>query len=443
MPLPFARFWRPLLAMRFAREVLTLQTGTLLSSVVGFAASVVFARTLGIEGFGRYAVVLAFVGTAQTLFNLGQGTTLLVFFSEQFGRRDRAGMAAVLRNFLHMSALNLATISVLIAVAPRIAMQFYGDPAIGALSRVPLLFHACDIGNSMTLVLLQSVRRIRWKVVLEQSANVSSLALAIAAALAGFGVEGIFAAQLIVGVAMLLVSVLVLSHIARAEGLPGIREVLAVRAHDTAPYFGQGILIAVDKNVGNLFPQGLYFALSLVAPHAIIGLVRLAAQLAQYPKLILLGPIADLSSSVLAKQAGENLRQMRCNALRVIGHTIAIHAATTVGFAVAVIVAVPILYGEAYRTVTDITLLLLPIALLGSVNITSAALLRALRIIHYSTIEAVIAWALMLAAIFFGAELIGPIAAFVIAFGIGYVGQSLLTLCLFIRILPRRVSGMT
>ena len=55
--------------MKFIRDVGILQLGKAVALVVGFVGSVVFARILGPENYGLYAIVAAFAGIVSSFIN--------------------------------------------------------------------------------------------------------------------------------------------------------------------------------------------------------------------------------------------------------------------------------------------------------------------------------------------------------------------------------------
>ena len=110
MPFSLQRRLAALLRMRFVHDMLTMQFGTLLYLTVTFGSSIAFARLLGKDTFGVYAVITSFVAMFALLCNLGQGTALFVFLAEEHGKKSIAGMSAVLRNYLNIACINAAVL---------------------------------------------------------------------------------------------------------------------------------------------------------------------------------------------------------------------------------------------------------------------------------------------------------------------------------------------
>ncbi len=436
----YVRYLTGLRNVRFVRDVLTIQAGTSVYMAATFASSIVFARVLGVEGYGLYAVILAFVGTVHTFINLGQGPSLLVFFAEQHGKKDRKGMSAVLRNFIQGSIFNTCVLAILAFFAPALSLWLYGRSDIGEYARILFIFQACDIWNSMCLILLQALRRIRPKVLLEQGQNLSAVIFAMLSLWMGYGILGIVLSQLIVSLIFLPLNFGTLRFIAKSEGLPSIRDLVRLPMRATLPYFLQGLLISIDKNIGNFFPQGLFFLLSLIATPAIVGIARIAVQLSTLPKTVLLPQVVDLSTTVLANMRSRGIPFLRKNAIRIVKHAFAFHVLMSVGAMIVYPFLIPIVYGKEYLAAIPLTLLLIPLNLPNSLCVTNSPLLRLFRKIHYSIIQTVATWILMIAILLWGFVLFDPILAFAVAYGLGQLMPATLTVYLFGSLLKEKRS---
>ena len=427
----------------FVRDVLTVQSGSFLFMGAGFLASIAFARFLGKDLFGTYAVVMAFAGTATAFFNIGQGQSLYVFFAEAFGKKDRRAMSAVIANFLMVAAVNVLLLGLLAFVMPTLSDALYGSPEIGKLARIYCLFQISEIGNSFTLILLQSIRRIRLKVILEQSANLSYLALAVLALVFHAKVRGILLIQLSVSVFVLPVSLLVLASIARKEGLPGIREILRIPFRESNQYLVQGLIITVEKTIGNFFPQGLFFVASLFLPASKMGMIRIASQMTNITRSVVLPQAGDLSTAAFGRMKAEGVMVMRRNAAKLIKHAVAFHALVSLAAAAVFPFVVYYAYGASYLDAIPLVLILLPLSLPVSLCIANSPLLRLYRKTPYSITQAVFSWILMLGTVWIGGVTGHPLAGFVIAYGIGMTMPLMMTAYIFLSLLRPEPTSHT
>lgn len=424
--------------MRFVRDILTMQSGTIVYLAATFLSSVVFARVLGVEQYGVYAVALALVGTINTFINFGQGSALLVFFAENFGKKDRAGMAAVLRNFIDVSAVCSLLLLIAALLAPQLSSWIYDRNDIGIFSAILFLSAAIDIWNSLPIVVLQATRTVRQKVILEQSANISFIALAIVSLLLGYGIMGIVLSQLIAGCLFLPISYSVLRRHAHTLALPGMREVLRVRFQETRPYLAQGLLFSADKSIGNLFPNGLYFLMSFVTSPAIVGLCRIAMKFSTLPRTLILPQVVELSTTVLSSLKAQGIDVLRRKTATIIKHTVAIHAAMSFGSLLAIPPVMYFLYGPEYAAAIPLTLWLVLLSLPVSLCIANSPILRLFRKIHLSIAETILKWPLIAAGFFVGYPIIGALPAFIVSFVIANLGPLLLTGYIFRFLLPAK-----
>lgn len=433
-----SRYYRHFTGIAFVRDILTMQSGTIVYLAATFLSSVVFARVLGVEQYGIYAVALALVGTINTFINFGQGSALLVFFSENFGKKDRAGMAAVVRNFVDVSAVCSLLLLLAAFLAPQLSVWIYDRSDIGIFSAILFLSAAIDIWNSLPIVLLQATRTVRQKVILEQSANVSFIALAILSLLLGYGIMGIVVSQLLAGCIFLPISFIVLRRSARSLALPGIRDVLHVRFAETRPYLVQGLLFSADKSIGNLFPNGLFFIMSFVTTPGIVGLCRIAMKFSTLPRTLILPQVVELSTTVLSSLKAQGIDVLRRSTATIIKHTVAIHAAMSFGALLLVPPIMYFLYGPEYAAAIPLTLWLILLSLPISLCIANSPILRLFRKIHLSIFETILKWPLIAAGFLTTHTLLGPLPAFAIAFVIANAGPLLLSGYIFHFLLPAR-----
>lgn len=419
----------------FVCDVLTIQVGSFILMGAGFLSSVAFARYLGRDLYGTYAVIMAFAGTATAFFNIGQGQSLYVFFSEAYGNKDRRAMSAVLANFLMVASVNVLLLGLLALIMPNLSDYLYGSPTIGNFARIYCLFQISEIGNSMTLIVLQSIRRIRLKVILEQAANLSYITLAIVTLALGGKLWAVLTVQLLVSLCFLPISLLTLSIIARKHDLPGIREVLRIRFGESNQYLVQGLLITAEKTIGNFFPQGLFFAGSLFLPASMIGTIRIASQMTNITRSVVLPQAGDLSTAAFGRMKSEGNIVMRKNAAKLIKHAVAFHALVTLGAVITFPFIVYYAYGASYLDAIPLTLILLPLSLPVSLCIANSPLLRLYRKVPYSIMQALLSWVLMLGTIWMFGTFGRPLLGFILAYGIGMAMPLTMTAYIFLRLL--------
>jgi O-antigen/teichoic acid export membrane protein len=428
------------MTISFVRDVFTLQIGKIVYMGLTLISSILFARMLGVEAYGIYAVVLAFVSTTKTFLNISQSGALQVFLAEAYGRGDTREMGRVLKNFLNVSLLNTIVLLSLAIGAIRISTLFYENETIGTLARVLFIFTAIDAVNSAVLIVLQAVRRITLKAVLEQSAIALWVTLSAVALFLGFGVMGVIGAQLLASTCMVPISIAVLVRVGRQKGLPSLSDVLRIPTRETSTYFTQGLWYSLDKNLGNLYPSGLFFILSLVALPESVGIARIALQLASLPLSFLLPQVTELSATVLANFTRDRIDHIRSAATKIIRASMIIHAVVSVGAILTFPVLIRLFYGEAYVPAIPITLWLIVLALPSPLCTLNSPLLRLWRRTDASALLTAIMAITMWTVIYTLSSTIGALPGFLVAFAVGQFMPLIVTLILFQWILRPHAS---
>jgi O-antigen/teichoic acid export membrane protein len=304
-------------------------------------------------------------------------------------------------------------------------------------ARILCFFQMSEIFNSMTLTLLQSVRRIRLKVILEQSANLSYLGLAVLVLFLGGKVQAVLFTQMIVSLSFLPVSLVALKIIAKKEDVPGIRETLRVPFGESKQYMGQGLIITADKTIGNFFPQSLFFVFSLFVPAATVGVAKIAVQLANIPRSILLPQAGDLSTAAFGRMKAEGVAVVRKNAAKLIKHALAFHALLTLGAAIAFPPIIFYFYGAAYWDAIPMMLWLLLVLLINSLCIANSPILRLYRKTEYSIIVGLLNWVFMIGGMLLLLKVLPPKPVFVFTYLIGQLTPLLITGYIFTNLLRK------
>ena len=343
------QFFQPLLHSRFVRDIATMQVGRVILIGCGFLSSIIYARILGLGGYGEYAVVLAFTGTFGLLTNLGQQTTTLTFFSKAYGRKDRQAMAHILHYYLILSLCTAILLGLFAYLCPMLATLIYKDDSIGKLARIVFLSSICELVFIFFSIALQTVRKIRLLTLLENAKTVLQLGLAVWFLLLGYGVAGILWSWLIAAFTFSTLSCLLYPKIRKEFDLPHVGEAIALGNKKTLwKYTKDGLYIAVDKSLGNLYPNIFLFALSTQAQESVVGIIRLAFKLGGLPASFGLASVGRLASSVIPTVVGKGHTALRKQIRRLAMHTIIMHSLITLCGLVIIPPLLPIVYGEHF-----------------------------------------------------------------------------------------------
>ncbi len=366
----------------FVRGVATFQVGTVVMTITGFASSVLYARLLGLHEFGIYAAVTAFAGLLGIFTSYGQETATITFLSEAVGRRDKKGIALVLRYFLQATSLATLVYIALFLLAPVIATMVGSDPRIGMLARLVLLNAVLQPVNVLLFIALQLQRRIALVAFLENALDILQLSLAIVLLLLGWGVAGILAAQLLGMLAAVPLFLALYVRSARAQGFPTLRESIGGMhtASGTGPYARQGLWIALDRSIsGNLYPNLFFVLLNATTTPATVGVFRIALRLATLPLSLLMPSITRMTAVAIPRIAAADPRHLLRSCQQVLIGAVALSFLATIGAAIVVPPLIPLVYGAEFARVIPIFLLILPINITSSMHVVSVPILRILR----------------------------------------------------------------
>ncbi|PIR50057.1 hypothetical protein COU79_01490, partial [Candidatus Peregrinibacteria bacterium CG10_big_fil_rev_8_21_14_0_10_54_7] len=244
-------------------------------------------------------------------------------------------------------------LGLLALLSPMLTAIIYGDDSIGQLTRIVFISSICELGFIYLSIVLQTVRKIRLLTLLENAKIVLQLGLSTFFLLLGFSVAGILWSSLIAAVLFSSVSCLLYPKLRANYDLPPVRE--ALRAGNRTmfwKYTKDGLWIAMDKSLGNLYPNIFLFALSTQVRGAIVGSLRLAFKLGELPSSFGLSSIGRLASSVLPSVAGRGHDVLRSKIRKLATHTIAMHGFITLCGLLIIPPLLPIVYGEQFGIAT-------------------------------------------------------------------------------------------
>lgn len=344
------RYITSLLRTPFVRDAGVLQAGQIYGMVVSFFTSILYVRLLGLQSYGEYAVIMAMTGTLGLLSGLGQRTVTVTLLAEAWGRKDEEAMAAVYRYYFYVSVIAVMILTALCLVLPQLSELFYGNQDAGILGRIVFLIMMIEIPWRLTVMRLQVSRHIRLMTLLEVTAATLKLAIAAVFLLLGFRVFGVLLAGLCTSAAFFLFSMLLLPFLNRRTGTPPLLRAFSIRGRHLLPaHIRDGLWVAVDKNLRNLYPSAFLFLLSLQVPANEMGLVNLGVKLSSLPYSFAIASISRLSSSVLPSIAHRGAGHLLQTTRRLITHTVALHLLTTLAGSACIVWLLPSVYGEHFR----------------------------------------------------------------------------------------------
>lgn len=361
----------------FVRDVTTMQAGRLVMIGSSFLASVLYVRFLGLGGYGEYAVILAYTGTVGLFTNLGQQATTLTFFAEAYGRKDRGALARVFHYYLATAAGTTLLLVLLAIASPALTSWIYGRSNIGLLAGLVFISSICELPFIFVSIILQTVREIRLLTLLENTKSLFQMSTAVALLLAGLGVAGVLLGSIIAALSFSIVGIGLSFRLQRKYDLPTLREALgAGNVACFLRYSKDGFWIAIDKSLGNLYPNIFLFVFSTQVSPSVVGLLRLGMKLADLPSSFVLSSISRLASSAVPVMVGRGKTVLRASLITLAKHTAALHLAVSLAAAVVIPPLLPIVYGASFQPAVYPFLVILALNLLLAFHAVATPILR-------------------------------------------------------------------
>lgn len=376
-------------AIPFVQNFATFQISTIFLTLITLLSSVVQARLLGAATYGFLAVISAFSGLLNVMTSLGQETTLTMFFSEAFGKKDRRGMEDVVRYFVLMSIASIVAVLLLAMLAPQIAILFSTEEKIGHYARMLILLVALQAPPTLYFLLLQLTHRVHVIAIYENLRGFGQFAICLLFLLNGMGIDGVLWSMFIPAAICFPLCVILYEKEAQELQLPTIRHsLLTIGSPRSGTYFVQGLWIALDKSfANNLFPNIFFMILNSTTSLASVGLFKLALRLATLPSSLIMPNVTRLTNVQIPMLIGENLARARAASVKVLKGSLGLSILTVLGAAVCIPPLLPYVYGNEFRGAIAPFLLLLPLNVLSASGIVTIPLLRLFRRTYASVLS--------------------------------------------------------
>ncbi len=281
----------------FVKQTAFMQVGSVFMTGVSILGSIIFARVLLPEKYGLYVLAFAFSGLILLLLNWGVDRATLVLLSEAYEKRDKKEVLNILVYFIKTSFFVVLIFGGGgILLAPFLASYFYGDPYLGEIARIIVLSSMFAIFYEMTSVVLQTLRRIKSFVFLDNFKNLLRVSFGVLFVFS-FGVLGVVAGQLLAFVISFIVAIWLYVRISsRNEILPGFGEIFSnLRKVKIRRYFNFGFSIALNQNITRLYSILPIMFLGMFFSSSNVGYFNIAFKYITLP-LILVSPISQLLS---------------------------------------------------------------------------------------------------------------------------------------------------
>ncbi len=256
---PAARGGRIMRALRrkFVQDTVVLQVGMAVTMATYLCTSVLLARGLGPQEFGRYTIAFTLYSLVYFVANLGVTTAAVSQYARACGEKDDAAKVEVLASFLKAFLVMGLAILALGYFLPDVAEWFYADREVGWFAWALCLLGPLQMFNGFILVALQGARRMRDYVLFDNGCGILRTVLLFFAILNFAELWGVVLATLAAGLCTSLVGLrtygVVRRESAPEDAPPPLATVLrAVPRAPLATLCRSGTLIAVNKNGNEL-----------------------------------------------------------------------------------------------------------------------------------------------------------------------------------------------
>lgn len=265
---------------KIVRDVGLVQIGETFNLGVSFVTSVLLARLLEPSGYGVYALIYALYGMLTLTGDLGLGPATVTKLSASLAGGRREDSAELAGYFIKLSLVLGGGLTILgLAVGPAAAGAVYHNRAIGWLAALLVANLIIGLPRNLARVIWQSSRMMGHYAGIEIARGVVRLGLVLALVLAGWGVAGAVAAEVISTLAASVASIPLLTRLTRRSkgSLPGWGEMLAqARQVPLGKHFAFGLKIVIDHNVVRVLEAAPFLILGAVGSTAAVGWLRVA-----------------------------------------------------------------------------------------------------------------------------------------------------------------------
>jgi len=377
-----------LIQNNFVKDTFILQIGTFISTCLSFIGSIAFARYLGPENYGQYALIFAFTGLVGVFMQWGADIATLTLLAEAWIKGDKEEIKKLIIFFIKISLITTATVGLIVLIfAPLITQHLYQNPVIGNLARWVLLAIIIRFWFSFLIILLQASRKIKQLTLIENINKVIYILFPIALMLIVGNLSGIVWGHFLSAAIFFIFSIYFYRLIyKKTHLLPSLREILAgLKTVSIRQYLKFGFSIAIDKNLVNLYTFLPITFLGMFATTAEVGFFKIAFSYIGL-SLMFLKPITRLLAVQLPQSKTRSLKILK-------KHFYKTTLYSTLGILIILIpmlflskYLVEIFYGIKYLPAVNIIYSIWPYALISALGVGLGALYRTLNKVKISII---------------------------------------------------------
>ncbi|MFA6227921.1 MAG: oligosaccharide flippase family protein [Patescibacteria group bacterium] len=339
-------FWK----LNFFRDLLFLQWGSFWDLGLSLMASVVYAHLLGVGTYGDYALIFALAALIGLFMDWGTGYATLTLLAEAYTRKNRSEIKDIITYFLKLNLIITVTFGlVAIIFTPTLAGWFYHNPLIGQLARLVIIGSIFKIFFSLLINLLQVMRKIKYLTIIENVNKFFAVVLPVILVLMGFGLAGIVYGYLLTIIGSMVFSILVYRNFSRRNPLvPSFSEIIDnFFKVKIKKYFKFGFILAIDKNLSNLFGILPLIVLGYLAASTDVANLKIALAYLALPNGFL-NPISRLLQVQLPKAKVAGIKDLKVNFYKSSFYAGTIFIFLTLGFLFFAPFLIKLVYGKSF-----------------------------------------------------------------------------------------------
>ena len=372
---------------RFVKDIIRLQSGSIISRLISVASAIIIARVLGATEYGLYSLIFGFVSMATTFMGVEGGSVVLVLLPQAFAKKDRQEVNNIISYFIKVNLLTALIVGLIIVIlAPFISDWLYGNYAIGSLARIIIVGTILSSFSEALTLCLQAIRKIKYFVIIDTLNNFLAVIVPLALVFK-FGLIGIVWGNFFNNFLFFIIAIIIYGlWTKRNPILPKYHEIFSgVFKVKIKKYFTFGFSMLVDKKIVAFSSSLPLMILGMFVPPAVVGYFKIAQK---YVGLIgvLTKPIASLLMVQLPKSLVDGAYVFKKNFEKVSFYTPILSLPF---IAVAVIFAkllVTVFYGTQYLPVVPLIYWLAPVPIITGFGIGLGAAFRVLNNVKTSII---------------------------------------------------------
>jgi O-antigen/teichoic acid export membrane protein len=354
-----------LLKRKFIKDTFFLETGTLVTAATYMITSILLARFLGPEEYGRYGLADRIYGFCFFLANLGLVNVTVVRFSQATGKKSREDQTLALAAFLKIYLIMVLLILVLgFFLCPLFGDVIYKDQQVGIYAWILCFMGAFELMRTLALATLLGVRWMGHVARFESSIAIFRVVIILFALFGNYGLQGVIYGMVLNALLSSIIGAWFF-HLLRREDGPHQppRFLDIIKAMPRAPlkhFFSLSLFIALNKNMLQLmFIFGTFYMSAL--SYRDNAMLRIAWVL-MLGLTMVLGAVGKNLLPTLGFQMGnegqQDLSGRGRQLFKMSMATGAIYATLTAGFVLFLPWVIRFLYGPKYIEAVPIVMIL-------------------------------------------------------------------------------------